>query len=261
MLSCHFSLAPEDLGALGIEWSIRPKDISYEGPVIIWFTANHIYDHFEHCGRRVQFEQLNPAIGNVSIRISNLEVTDTNTYMCQIRKLHGIKACIVQLNVTKRPTKAECHVQGAVKLDNQVVLRCHAKGSPPMWYTGSMGVPGKRVPFGSIVDPASGGLVLKIPQEVAQGTAQNRVGITQCLVVLRFQDPPENCDSGVTVLIAIIIVSSCCKRRRQVENPGKEIQEDAPPHHKWLPRKSCHSLPSTKEVKTTVQVMQRVPVY
>ena len=76
---CLFTLAPEDLGRLDIEWSIMPADPSAEETVVIW-NADRIYYYLQRCKGRVRLVSPDPASGNGSITISYLKLTDSDTY-------------------------------------------------------------------------------------------------------------------------------------------------------------------------------------
>ncbi|KAL7389664.1 hypothetical protein ABVT39_007927 [Epinephelus coioides] len=273
-LTCLFKLAPEDLGVLDIQWSIRPADISQDEILVVWYAGNHIYDNYDPFGHRVKFVSPNPASGNASKRITDLKMTDTNTYECKVRKLPGIRSSIIHLDVMKKPTKPDCHVEGVVELDRRVLLRCRGtQGSPPIWYRWSMYGTEKSLPFDSTVDSTQGDLSLTITKEVAPGTlvctAQNLVGMKSCQVDLRLKTSP-----GVTITVAvmgatvfIIIITAIIVffyKRRKVENSGNEILEDQLPPHKWLPKKAFHqAVPSgfapcaRKEIKIKAQWKQK----
>uniref|UniRef100_A0A7N8XC54 Ig-like domain-containing protein n=1 Tax=Mastacembelus armatus TaxID=205130 RepID=A0A7N8XC54_9TELE len=123
-LRCHFNLAPEDLGVLDIEWSIKPSDVREEETLVIWYAGNHIYDGYDPFRGRVQFVSPDPASGNASISITDLTPTDHNTYQCKVRKLPEISMTNMDLNVMERPTVPECNLEGVVDLGHNVVLRC-----------------------------------------------------------------------------------------------------------------------------------------
>uniref|UniRef100_A0A3Q4BI60 Immunoglobulin V-set domain-containing protein n=1 Tax=Mola mola TaxID=94237 RepID=A0A3Q4BI60_MOLML len=128
-------------------------NICQEETLVIWYSGNHIYYNYDTFGRRVQFVSLHPASGNASISISDLKMTDTNTYKCKVRKVPAIESRIIQLNVMERPTKTECYAEGVVELDREVVFRCRCtEGSPPIWYAWSMDGTGKRLPCDAYVD-------------------------------------------------------------------------------------------------------------
>nr|XP_046238937.1 coxsackievirus and adenovirus receptor homolog isoform X3 [Scatophagus argus] len=184
--SCHFNLHPKDSGVLDIEWSIKPCQT-----LVIWYSGDRIYDNYNPFGRRVCFVSPDPASGNASINISNLKMTDTNTYQCKVRKgPAAIKSRIIHLNAIKRPAKLECYAEDAVELNRKLAFRCRAaKGSPPIWYSWSMNGT-RRLPHDATFDPTRGDLVLTISKEILSSgtlvcTAHNPVGMKTCLVALR----------------------------------------------------------------------------
>lgn len=253
-LSCHFILAPHDLGVLDIEWSIKPADVSQPETLFIWYAANQIFDNYDLFRARVQFVSPSPASGNASITISDLKMTDTNTYQCKVRKLPGIKKHIIHLNVLQRPAEPECYVEGDFELDHKAVFRCRSsQGSLPMWYTWSMDGTGKHLPHDSIVDNSEGDLFLTVTKELLPGTlvctAINRVGMQSCQVAISVKKSAvveiSAAVVGLIVFIIIIIITILVihNKRRRVESYGNEILEDELPPHKWLPQRDHQVAP------------------
>uniref|UniRef100_A0A3Q3WVC5 Ig-like domain-containing protein n=1 Tax=Mola mola TaxID=94237 RepID=A0A3Q3WVC5_MOLML len=218
---------------------INPADIRQEETLVIWYSGNHIYYNYDTFGHRVQFVSLHPASGNASISISDLKMTDTNTYKCKVRKLPGIESRIIQLNVMERPTKTECYAEGVVELDRKIAFRCRCtEGSPPIWYAWSMDGTGKRLPCDAYVDSTQGDLFLTITKEVAPGTlvctAHNPLGMTTCLVTLSLNSASvvTTAAAAGTVFVVLIVITNIimfCRKRRRTEDSGNEILEDELP--------------------------------
>ena len=206
-LSCHFNLAPEDLGVLDIEWSIKSASIRAEEITLVWYSGNRIYSNFRG---RVQFVSPDPASGNASISISNLTTTDTDTYQCKVRKRPGFATVTIHLDVMERPTKPECYAEGVVELDRKVVFRCGgAQGSPPIWYSWSMD--GKRLSHDATIDSTQGDLVLPITKNIVPGTlvctAHNLVGVETCPVTLSLDSAELALAAAATAIMVLSYVT------------------------------------------------------
>nr|XP_046238934.1 coxsackievirus and adenovirus receptor homolog [Scatophagus argus] len=279
-LSCHFKLHPKDSGVLDIEWSIKPADILREETLVIWYSGDRIYDNYNPFGRRVYFVSPDPASGNASINISNLTMTDTNTYQCKVRKGPAIESRIIHLNAMERPAELECYAEDAVELDRKLAFRCRAaKGSPPIWYSWSMKGTRKRLPHDATFDPTRGDLVSTISKEILPGTlvctAHNPVGMKTCLVALRLNSAGGITSAAaaagtaaavVTLLMVLIIPTAVIifRRKRGKEGDyGNEIAEDEPPPRKWLSKKSHRVVSSSiascarQELKVEMQGNQK----
>uniref|UniRef100_A0A667YQY5 Ig-like domain-containing protein n=1 Tax=Myripristis murdjan TaxID=586833 RepID=A0A667YQY5_9TELE len=239
-LGCDFTLAPEDLGGIDIEWTTRPGD-----PVVIWYAGNHrVYDHFERFQGRVQFVSLTPATGNASITISDLRLTDSDTYRCKVEKLPGICSVIIRLDVMETPTKPVCSLEGQRR--------------PRMRYGWSK-ESGKKIGLDwigldAMVDSVQGELSFTITSEDVQGpyvcTAQNLVGSETCTLTLVLKSTLSNvavsAAATVTVLLMIAIVTTIvfwCRKRKNVEYDGNDIKVDDVPPYRWLPEKSQQAVP------------------
>nr|XP_046246154.1 coxsackievirus and adenovirus receptor homolog isoform X2 [Scatophagus argus] len=277
-LSCHFNLHLKDSGVLDIEWRIKPADILREETLVIWYSGDRIYDNYNPFGRRVCFVSPGPASGNASINISNLKMTDTNTYQCKVRKGPAIKSKIIHLNAMERPAKLECYAEDAVELNRKLAFRCRAaKGSPPIWYSWSMKGTRKRLPHDATFDPTRGDLVLTNSKEILSSgtlvcTAHNPVGMKTCLVALRLNSTGGITSAAaaaaavVTLLMVLIIPTAVIifrRKRGKKRDYGNEIAEDEPPPRKWLSKKSHRVVSSStascarQELKVQMQGNQK----
>lgn len=208
-LSCHFRLAPEDLGVVFIEWTIQPADISEEETRVIRYSGDLIHYYYDAFAGRVQFVSPDPASGNASISISDLNMTDTNNYRCQVTKAAEIYSRNVPLIVMEKPDQPECYAHGGLKFGSEATFRCRcAEGDPPVWYTWSM--EGKMLPDDATVDSTQGDLFLTITKDVVPGilvcTAHNFVGATTCRVSLKPNSPCFVTTVEVPVLELVVSV-------------------------------------------------------
>uniref|UniRef100_A0A3B4WWV8 Ig-like domain-containing protein n=1 Tax=Seriola lalandi dorsalis TaxID=1841481 RepID=A0A3B4WWV8_SERLL len=267
-LSCHFTLAPEDLGGIDIEWSTKPADIQKEETVVIWYAGDHrIYNDFDHRFQsRVQFVSPDPESGNGSITINDLKLTDSDTFQCKVKKLPGISSIIIRLDVMERPTKPVCNPEVVVEMGQTVVLSCiGSQGSPPMWYTWSKESREKMLP---------GDLFLTITGEDVLGpyvcNAENLVGSETCTATLILKSAVSNVavSAAVTVIVLLMIITISaivffCRKRKNVENFGSEIRVDELPPHKWLLKKRQQAVSSVyvqKELSNCENVFNNVHI-
>ena len=256
-LTLHFTLAPEDLGAIDIQWSTKPADIQREETVVIWYAGDHrIYSDFDHGYKgRVQFVSPDPESGIGSITINDLKLTDSDTFQCTVRKLPGISSIIIRLHVMERPTKPVCIPEVVVEMGQTVVLSCSgSQGSPPMWYTWSKENREEMLPHNAMVD--SGDLFLTITGEDVLGpyvcTADNLVGSETCTATLIMKSAVSivavSAPATVIVLLMIITIPAIvffCRKRKNVENFGNDIRVDELPPHKWLLKKRQQAVGNT----------------
>lgn len=244
-LSCHFTLSYRDVERIDIEWNLKPSDIQAEEKTVIWYTADRIHDNYEPLKSRIHFVSRDPASGNASVVIRDLKVSDSGTYQCKIRKLPGYSSIVIRLAVVERPSELTCHLEGEVKLNNEVVLICnHKHSSLPIWYTWTK--PNGYAAFSK--NPMSGHLFLTISTEDALGhyscTSHSFFGTEKCNLTVSFVSsmksaviPTVASVSVLLLMISITVISICLKRKRKpvVEDVGNEIVEDAlPPSQTFL---------------------------
>ncbi|XP_024909722.1 coxsackievirus and adenovirus receptor homolog, partial [Cynoglossus semilaevis] len=77
-----------------------------------------------------------PKLGDASVSLSDVRLTDTATYQCKVKKSPGVDSRKVTLVVMVPPSVPKCWVQGGEEKGSDVVLRCEsAQGSKPLTYT------------------------------------------------------------------------------------------------------------------------------
>lgn len=254
-LQCEFDLASDDLGHTEIEWNIVPPNRDEDEGVIIWYTGgivyNNLYGPLKH---RVHFASPEPQDGIASIRMTDLKLTDSGTYLCKVKKLPGIASMNIILAVMERPSKPVCYVEGQAVAGEDLRLRCRSsQGTPPLDYRWA-----KRsgLPLNSFVDTIMGDLYLKKISERDCGTylcvVENLVGIEECEVVLKFTSlptknyGPETIAAAVVSVVVVIVIGImtviCYHRRKKTEEEfGNRILEDELPPYPWSSRKSERS--------------------
>ena len=238
-LSCDFTLSYQDGERIDIEWSLKPSDVQAEEKTVIWYAADRLHDNYEPFKDRVSFMSRDPASGKASIVIRDLRVSDSGTYQCKIRKLPGYSSILIRLAVVERPSKLTCHLEGEVKINNEVALICnHKHSSLPTWYTWTK--PNGYDAFSN--DPMSGHLFLKLSTKDALGdyscTSHSFFGTEKCNLTVSFPSSVKSAVipavASVSVLLLMIsttVIFICRKLKRKAiaEDTGNDIVEDALP--------------------------------
>ncbi|XP_010801062.1 V-set and immunoglobulin domain-containing protein 8 isoform X1 [Bos taurus] len=136
-LGCPYILDPEDYGpnGLDIEWKQVNSDPSHRENVFLSYqdkTINH--GNLPHLQQRVRFAASDPSQYDASITLSNLQVSDTATYECRVKKTTVATRRVI-ITVQARPAVPLCWSEGHFTHGNDVVLKCFANGgSPPLTY-------------------------------------------------------------------------------------------------------------------------------
>ncbi|XP_041942523.1 coxsackievirus and adenovirus receptor homolog [Alosa sapidissima] len=246
ILECQFTLAPDDIGPLEIEWT-RLSGLQ-EDPVIIVFSAGQIYDnYYVPLKDRVHFISTDPRKGDASVKLLRLRPSDSGTYKCQVKKVPGIQRIAVILRVMHAPSNPSCHTKGTAEVGGNVVLHCNAQeGAIPIDYNWQRATGPYTLPSSAHLDAVAGRLHIPRAKENDSGTyhciARNRVGIAECFLELRIIPPPSMVGmiSGAVVSILLVlavvifIVFRCCKCKMDTVE-ANDIREDAsPPKHRKL---------------------------
>ncbi|XP_057245097.1 V-set and immunoglobulin domain-containing protein 8, partial [Malurus melanocephalus] len=85
-LGCPYVLEPEDNGpqGVGIEWiQITPERT---GPQVLSYQDHHVNYGSSGLQDRVAFVQTDPGQRDASIRVADLQESDTGTYQCRVKK-------------------------------------------------------------------------------------------------------------------------------------------------------------------------------
>ncbi|XP_036778587.2 V-set and immunoglobulin domain-containing protein 8 isoform X1 [Manis pentadactyla] len=136
-LGCPYILDPEDYGpnALDIEWMQVNSDPSHRENVFLSYQDKRInHGNLPHLQQRVRFTATDPSQYDASINLMNLQVSDTATYECRVKKTTMASRKVV-VTVQARPAVPMCWTEGHMTHGNDVVLKCFANGgSPPLSY-------------------------------------------------------------------------------------------------------------------------------
>ncbi|KAM6234398.1 V-set and immunoglobulin domain-containing protein 8 isoform 1-T1 [Porphyrio hochstetteri] len=203
-LGCPYVLEPEDIGpqGVGIEWiQITPERTGPEN-VFLSYHDHHVnYGSGSGLQDRVAFVQNDPGQHDASIRLADLQESDTGTYQCRVRK-NTVAVHEVIVTVQEKPVAPQCWTEGELIEGSSILLRCYSRGgTSPLayqWAKLAEGYGGGRLPSGTIQGRAPGDLLIRSLSEVHAGVYQcrvtNRVGYSVCQ--LNLSPAPSKCQSG-----------------------------------------------------------------
>lgn len=245
-LDCQFTLAPEDVGPLDIEWSLLSSDNQKEDKVVIFYSGDRAYvDYYPPMKGRVHFNSPDPKNGDASINLTGLKSSDSGTYQCKVKKAPGIKSRKMLLIVMVKPSKPRCYTEGPTQEGKDIVLRCLSnEGTSPLQYSWEKTTHNKLLPASAVLDPLAGTVNVRNASASASGTYRctvtNRVGTEDCVLHLDVTPPPNT--AGIIaatiiplllILLIIAIILFCYCRARYRKKYEKEIcneiREDVPP--------------------------------
>ncbi|KAJ8285851.1 hypothetical protein GJAV_G00031670 [Gymnothorax javanicus] len=244
-LRCTFTPDSSDTGELDIEWIHVSPDMTQKDNPIISFTGQRKYLHGPpSLMKRLDFLRADPSLGDASISISNLLVSDTGTYQCKVKKTPGVDMIKVTLVVMVPPSKPKCWVDGSEEIGGSVSLRCKSsKGSIPLTYKW-IRESGGDIPATATMNPATGELLFKNHSKSCTGNylceVKNAVGTQTCKYALRAVQPTNRIGMIVGAVIGAILLLlllllliwlllCLCRKRRYQKEVANEIREDAPP--------------------------------
>lgn len=245
-LDCPFTLAPEDLGPLDIEWSLLSSDNQKKDEVVIIYAGDRAYeDYYEPMKGRVHFNSADPKNGDASIVLTGLKSSDSGTYQCKVKKAPGIDSRKMLLIVMVKPSKPRCYAEGPTQEGKDIVLKCiSSEGTNPLQYNWERISDGMLLPASAVLDPVGGNINVRNASASASGTyrctAKNRVGSEECMLHLNVTPPPNTagivaaviiCVLLILIIIAIILFCFCRARHRKKYEKEicNEIREDVPP--------------------------------
>lgn len=245
-MPCKFTLSPEDQGPLDIEWLLSPSDNQQVDQVIILYSGDKIYDdYYPDLKGRVHFTSSDLKSGDASINVTNLQLSDTGTYQCKVKKAPGVGSKKIQLKVLVKPSGIRCYVDGSEEIGNDFKLKCEPKeGSLPLEYAWQKLSNAQKMPTSLIAEMSSPIISVKNATTEYSGTysctVSNRVGSDQCQLHLDVV-PPSNragtiAGAIIGTLLALVLIGLiifCCHKKRREKKYEKEvhhdIREDVPP--------------------------------
>lgn len=118
-LYCGFALTSKNWQHMEIECNIVPPNrIEQDDKLIIWFTGGQIYNNlYDSLKGRVHFTSPDPQNGDASLSITDLNLTDTETYQCKVKKLPELGIKNIILTVMERPSKPVCNMEDEAVAD------------------------------------------------------------------------------------------------------------------------------------------------
>uniref|UniRef100_A0A8C8B5J7 V-set and immunoglobulin domain containing 8 n=2 Tax=Neoaves TaxID=3078114 RepID=A0A8C8B5J7_9STRI len=193
-LGCPYVLEPEDNGpqGVGIEWiQITPDQPAHSLhclPQFLSYQDHHVnYGSGSGLQDRVAFVQNDPSQYDASIRLADLQVSDTGTYQCRVKK-NTVAVHEVIVTVQEKPAIPQCWTEGELIEGSSILLRCYSRGgASPLsyqWAKLADSYGGGHLPSGTIQGRGPGDLLIRSLSEVHTGIYQcrvtNRVGYSVC---------------------------------------------------------------------------------
>ncbi|XP_023249660.1 coxsackievirus and adenovirus receptor homolog [Seriola lalandi dorsalis] len=242
-LGCTYTPGPRDTGDLDIEWYSLSPDMTQRDTLILSYTGGQMHYYGDtSISKRLRFIA-DPKLGDASISISDVRLSDTATYQCKVKKAPGVEMRKVTLVVMVPPSVPKCWVEGGEEKGGPVSLRCKSsKGYTPLTYLWKR-ESGGAIPATATQNSESGELLISNHTDSNTGTymceAKNYVGKAQCKYELHAYNPTNK--AGVIVgavigaillllllLFLIWLLICCCHKRRYQKEVANEIREDAP---------------------------------
>ncbi|NXC22426.1 VSIG8 protein, partial [Corythaeola cristata] len=75
---------------------------------------------------RVAFVQNDPSQYDASIRLADLQVSDTGTYQCRVKK-NTVAVHEVIVTVQEKPVIPQCWTEGELIEGSSILLRCYSR--------------------------------------------------------------------------------------------------------------------------------------
>uniref|UniRef100_A0A4X2JZ93 Ig-like domain-containing protein n=1 Tax=Vombatus ursinus TaxID=29139 RepID=A0A4X2JZ93_VOMUR len=235
-LPCKFTFALEDQEPLHIEWIKSSADNQKVDQEIILYSGGNIYDIYSYLfiylKGQVYFTSSDPKLGDASINITNLQLSDMGTCQCKVKKLPGVANKKIQLSMLVKPSGTRCYIDGSSEIGSDFKIRCESgEGSLPLYYE-----------WQKFLNPS----IISVRNATAEYsgtyscTVKNRVGVDQCLLRVHVV-PPSNTAGTMAgavigtlcaLLLLGLLIFCCCKKHKE-EKYEKEvhhdIREDVPP--------------------------------
>ncbi|XP_050786929.1 V-set and immunoglobulin domain-containing protein 8 [Gopherus flavomarginatus] len=200
-LGCPYILEPQDNGPsnLDIIWTMvnpeqrLPVSLSptpHPTSLFLTYQDQKIrYGSVPGLQQRVSFVAQDPSLYDASIHLANLQVSDSATYECRVRKA-TVDTHLITITVLEKPAAPRCWMDGEPVRGGNLMLRCCSDGgSLPLSYQWSkMGGDYAMgwLPPRTVQGQGSGDLMIQSLSQEHSGTyccrVTNRVGYTQCMV-------------------------------------------------------------------------------
>ncbi|XP_006892865.1 PREDICTED: V-set and immunoglobulin domain-containing protein 2 [Elephantulus edwardii] len=245
-LTCSYSTS---VGVnFALEWSfVQPgKPISASHP-ILYFTNGRLYP-VGSMAKRASLLQNPPTEGVATLKLSDVQPSDTGTYLCQVNNppdfyTNGLG--IINFTVLVPPSSPLCSQSGQISVGGSAALSCSSsKGVPrPVYKWVHVGASPTPSPGSMVQDEVSGQLILTNLSLTSSGTyrcvATNQLGSASCELTLSVTGRSESRVVGavIGVLLGVLFLSvaAFCLIRLQKERRkrpketygGSDLREDA----------------------------------
>uniref|UniRef100_A0A8C7EVK2 V-set and immunoglobulin domain-containing protein 2 n=1 Tax=Neovison vison TaxID=452646 RepID=A0A8C7EVK2_NEOVI len=215
-LICSYSTSVGDNFAL--EWSFvqAGKPISESHP-ILYFTNGHLYPTGSKA-KRASLLQNPPTGGVATLKLTDVDPSDTGTYLCQVNNppdfyTNGLG--LINLTVLVPPSSPLCSKSGQTSVGGSAALKCSSsQGAPrPVYNWIHLGSSPTPSPGGMVQDEVSGQLILTNLSLTNSGTyrcvATNQMGSASCELTLSVTDPSKGRMAGavIGVLLGVLFLS------------------------------------------------------
>ncbi|XP_053330732.1 V-set and immunoglobulin domain-containing protein 8 [Spea bombifrons] len=247
-LSCTYTLDPSETGNLDIEWALMNPDSTAPDKVILTYMDKSVIPKGPpELMSRLAFKAGDPSIGDASITISYLDVSDSGIYGCKVKKNPGLASIKITMVVQVSPSNPRCWIEGEQTQGKDVTLKCRSdEGSSPLTYKWEK-ISGPTNPTTPVLNmaPMNGDLLIKNISQAYAGTYQctvgNTVGVGQCKVDLSASSSNRagiiaGAVIGALLLLLLLLlliwcIICCCNKRRYEKELANDIREDvrAPP--------------------------------
>ncbi|VCX40254.1 unnamed protein product [Gulo gulo] len=245
-LTCSYSTSVGDNFAL--EWSfVQPGKPISEAHPILYFTNGHLYPTGSKA-KRASLLQNPPTGGVATLKLTDVDPSDTGTYLCQVNNppdfyTNGLG--LINLTVLVPPSSPLCSKSGQTSVGGSAALKCSSsQGAPrPVYNWVHLGSSPTPSPGSMVQDEVSGQLILTNLSLTNSGTyrcvATNQMGSASCELTLSVTDPSKGRMAGavIGVLLGVLFLSVAVfclvkfqkERRKKPKETygGSDIREDA----------------------------------
>ncbi|MGH0159314.1 UNVERIFIED_CONTAM: hypothetical protein FKN15_040685 [Acipenser sinensis] len=193
-LPCKYSTSTIEKG-FNVEWRFAaPGTLPINAKRMLYFDGQ-LYQINSLRGR-MQLLQDPPTGGIASVRIIDLQPSDSGVYICEVINpgdWSGTGLGVINLTVLMPPSPPECRVTGNTLVGNDVTLNCHSsQGVPQPIYTWTREKTAAQIPVpeaNMVQDQLSGSLLLRNLSYAFNGAfqcqASNEIGAASCTVNIR----------------------------------------------------------------------------
>ncbi|XP_069806281.1 coxsackievirus and adenovirus receptor homolog [Dendropsophus ebraccatus] len=247
-LGCTYVVDPLETGNLDIEWAQMNPDSAGLDKVILTFMDNAVVSKGPpSLMNRLSFRAVDPSKGDASISITYLDVGDSGTFQCKVKKNPGVASRKATLVVQAIPSNPRCIIEGEQTKGSDVILKCKpSEGTPPLTYKWEK-IAGPANPAIPVLNmaPVTGDLLIKNISDAYAGAYQctvgNKVGVGTCVVDLTVSSGNRvgiivGAVFGALFLLLLLLLLiwcliCCCNKRRYEKELANDIREDvaAPP--------------------------------